>query len=192
MAVREILLYPEEREALRMESIPLNEIDQEVKTLISDLKETLLAHPEGIGLAAPQIGAHQRVVVVRLGAQPWEDASPDPPLALLNPEIQEAKDRRKDFDGCLSFPGLFGETPRPHFLHVKGWDESGETFHRIFEGFDALLVHHEIDHLEGVLFIDHAETPDDFYSIQVESEGELRRVPLSSTRWKDVFEQSKT
>lgn len=188
MAVRDVLRYPEELDVLRGKSEPIPAIDQDTRSVIGDLKDTLLAHPEGIGLAAPQIGVLQRAVVVRLGAQPSEDVTPDPPLALLNPEILEAQDIRKDFDGCLSFPGLYEETSRPHFLHIKAWDEKGNTFHRVFEGFDAVLVHHEIDHLDGVLFIDHAESPDDFYGIQINKEGKFTRVPVSATRWADVFE----
>ncbi|MFO8035146.1 MAG: peptide deformylase [Anaerolineales bacterium] len=180
MAVREILRYPMDKKGLRKPSRPILEINREAASLITDLKETLLAHREGIGLAAPQINRHLRAVVVRLGSSgDGELNQPEPPLALLNPEIIDAGDPRLDFDGCLSFPGLYGKTVRPHFLHVTGWDEDGKPFRRVFEGFDAVLVHHEIDHLNGVLFIDRARTPEDLYRVGVNEEGEHVRLSLT-------------
>ena len=113
--------------------------------------------------------------------------SPFPSLdtRYSNPSVDEAKivearDEDKDFDGCLSFPGLFAETKRPHYLRVTGLDERGKPFDRVFEGFDAVLVHHEIDHLEGVLFIDRVESVDDLYRVREDEEGNLVRVPVLS------------
>jgi peptide deformylase len=97
---------------------------------------------------------------------------------LINPEIIEARDEQRDFDGCLSFPGLFAETVRPHYLRVTGLDEQGKPLDRIFEGFDAVLVHHEIDHLEGVLFIDRVKSVDDLYTVREDEDGNLVRVPV--------------
>jgi peptide deformylase len=179
MAVREILNYPKNKAALRKKSKPVRSVDRFVARLVKDLKETLIAHPEGIGLAAPQINVHQRVVVVRLGARSDEMAHPDPPIALVNPKIIKAQDERKDFDGCLSFPGLYGETIRPHYLRVTGWDERGKSFDRVFKEFDAVLVHHEIDHLDGVLFIDRVESIEDLYRVREVEDGKLVRVPVS-------------
>jgi peptide deformylase len=180
MAVREILRYPKYKEELRKPSRPISKVNPGVASLVADLKETLLAHPEGIGLAAPQINRHLRAVVVRLGSSAEGEGSQlEPPLALLNPEIIEAGDPRLDFDGCLSFPGLYGETVRPHILHVTGWDEEGKPFRRVFEGFDAVLVHHEIDHLDGVLFIDRARRPEDLYRVGKNEEGEHIRLALT-------------
>jgi peptide deformylase len=88
------------------------------------------------------------------------------PTALVNPEIVEARDERRGFDGCLSLPGLYGTTRRPHYLKVKALDEAGQPIERAFEDFDAILVHHEIDHLNGVLFIDHIEQADDLYIVR--------------------------
>ena len=178
MSIRDILIFPRGKEELRRTSQHVPGLTPEVQKLITDLKDTLLAHPEGIGLAAPQINVHQRVVVVRLAAGAGENEEPEPPLALINPRILEENDRRLDFDGCLSFPGLYGETVRPHYLHVTGLDEKGKTFHRVFEGFDAVLVHHEIDHLDGVLFIDRARTLEDLYRFGETKEGQTTRFPL--------------
>ena len=178
MAVKQIAVYPERVAVLREESRPVESITRRVRRLVRDLKDTLTAHDEGIGLAAPQIGVNTRVVVVRLGGR-QEGSEPGPPLPLINPEIVEARDERKDFDGCLSLPGLYGETVRPHYLRVTGLDETGSPFDEVFHGFDAVVVHHEIDHLEGVLFIDRVERPEDLYHVRENEKGKMERVPLS-------------
>jgi peptide deformylase len=154
-------------------------MDRRVAELVQDLKDTLNNHPAGIGLAAPQIAAHRRVVVVRLGGGAGREEEPGPPLPLINPEIVEARDEQKDFDGCLSFPGLYGETVRPHYLRVTGLDEAGIPFDRVFQGFDAVVVHHEIDHLDGTLFIDRVSSLDNLYHMREAENGEVVRVPLS-------------
>lgn len=178
MAVKEIVIYPEGKEILRRKCDPVRGLDRQARRLARDLVDTLNAHPEGIGLAAPQIGAHHRVVVVRLGGGPDSGREPGPPLPLINPEIIESGDEKRDFDGCLSFPGLYGETVRPHYLRVTGLDGAGHAFDRVFEGFDAVVVHHELDHLDGVLFIDRAERLQDLYQIREDEDGNPVRVPL--------------
>lgn len=180
MAIKNIVLYTKNEKALRKESAPVKGVNRQVKKLIRDLKETLMARGEGIGLAAPQINVHQRVIVVRLGSRNENGEEPDPPIAIVNPKIIESGDEQRDFDGCLSFPGLFAETVRPHYLRVAGLDETGKPFDRIFEDFDAVLVHHEIDHLNGVLFIDRVESIEDLYRIQEDENGKLIRMPVSA------------
>jgi peptide deformylase len=181
MATRDIVLYLEDEAALRKKSRPVRSVNRRVRGLVRDLKNTLNDHPDGIGLAAPQIDAHSRVVVVRLGGgRDGDDGSePGPPLALINPQVREAGNEERDFDGCLSFPGLYAETVRPHYLRVTGLDEAGHPFDRVFEGFDAVVVHHEIDHLDGVLFIDRVQSIEDLYRVREGEDGELVRVPLS-------------
>jgi peptide deformylase len=178
MAVKDIVLFLENEAALRKKSKPVRNINRQVKRLVRDLEDTLNDHPAAIGLAAPQIGAHKQVVVVRLGGRGKENA-PGPPLALINPQVVEARNEERDFDGCLSFPGLYAETVRPHYLRVTGLDKAGNPFDRVFEGFDAVVVHHEIDHLDGVLFIDRVEGIEDLYRVREDENGELVRVPLS-------------
>ena len=177
MAVKEIVLYVDNKAALRRKSRPVTGVSRQVRDLIQDLKDTLEHSSDGIGLAAPQIDVHRRVVVVRLGSR--NENGPDPPIVLVNPVIEEAGNERRDFDGCLSFPGLYAETIRPHHLRVTGLDERGKTLDRTFVGFDAVVVHHEIDHLDGVLFIDRVESIEDLYRVHVDETGELIRVPLS-------------
>jgi peptide deformylase len=107
MAIRDIVLYPENKAALRKKSKPVKSVNRRVKKLVRDLKDTLNDHPGGIGLAAPQINVHSRVVVVRLGGGRDSESEPGPPLALINPRVLEAGNEERDFDGCLSFPGLY-------------------------------------------------------------------------------------
>jgi peptide deformylase len=172
-------MYSENEAALRKESEPVRVVNRRVKKLVKDLKDTLLANINGIGLAAPQIDYHSRVIVVRLGGRREDEGEPGAPVALINPEIVEAGQERRDFDGCLSFPGLFAETVRPHYLRVTGLDEWGQPFDHLFEGFDAVVVHHEIDHLNGVLFIDRVEKVEDLYRVRENENGELVRVPVT-------------
>jgi peptide deformylase len=179
MAVRGIVLFLENEAALRKKSEPVRSINRRVKRLVRDLEDTLNDHPAGIGLAAPQIGVHSRVVVVQLGGRQGDGSEPGPPLALINPEVVEAGNEERDFDGCLSFPRLYAETVRPHYLRVTGLDKAGNPFDRVFEGFDAVVVHHEIDHLDGVLFVDRIESIEDLYTVREDENGELVRVPLS-------------
>jgi peptide deformylase len=185
MAVRSILLYKNNPAALRRKSETVPSLDRRARRLIRDLKETLLASADGIGLAAPQINVHSRVVVVRLGGGRAE-REPHPPFAMVNPMILDAGDVQPDFDGCLSFPGLYGETLRPHFLRVAGLDEKGSPFVRALGGFDAVVVHHEIDHLEGILFIDRAAGPEDLYYRVQNDRGETVRLPFG----KDTLEKT--
>lgn len=179
MTIRKIMIFPEDKAALRAKCDPVQAMNQQTKRLIADLKDTLLACQDGVGLAAPQIDEHLRVVVVRLGARNDHDSEAGPPIGLVNPQIIEARDERKDFDGCLSFPGLYGETIRPHFIRLTGMDERGNPFDQVYQGFDAVVVHHELDHLDGVLFIDRIKTMKDLY--RVEKDGRGRKQLLSMT-----------
>jgi peptide deformylase len=114
-----------------------------------------------------------------LGLKDQQVESRKPPLALVNPIIRQADNNHRDFDGCLSFPGLYGETVRPHFLYVSWQDETGAPHETNFTGFDAVLVHHEIDHLEGVLFIDRIEQMEDLFRIGEDEFGNAVRVQIS-------------
>jgi len=178
MPVRRVLLYPQDEATLRQKSTPIEAIDDDVRDLITDLKETLATQP-GAGLAAPQIGVHRRVVLVCLGQDSEEGMQP--PRALINPQILEEGPYERGFDGCLSLPNvLTWDTLRPTWLRFSAWDEQGQRFEMRVEGIDAILVHHEIDHLEGVLFWD--RLPEDgrlfWYNEAAESEEE-RLVPLA-------------
>jgi len=179
MAVREIILYSEDEAALRVKSKAISRLNQKVIHLIRDLKDTLEASSDGIGLAAPQINVHRRVVIACPGTVEDGKWQAGPAQVFINPEIVEASDERKDFDGCLSFPGIYGETIRPHHLRIIGFDEQGNPFDRVYDGFNAVIVHHEMDHLDGVLFIDRIENPQDLYTLRENERGEIIRAPVS-------------
>ncbi len=178
MSVRRILIFPEFEKELREKSEHVQGVNREIKRVIQDLKDTLRASDDGIGLAAPQVNFHQRIVIVCLDTKKAAEWQPGPPTALINPQILEESDLQKDFDGCLSFPGLYGETIRPHYLRVSGLTEQGQPFDRTYEGFDAVVVHHEIDHLDGVLFIDRIDSMDDLYTTRRNQFGEMEKVPF--------------
>ena len=187
MATRKILLYPEDESSLRKKSEPLAGMNRQARKLIRDLKATLANDPRGVGLAAPQIDVHKRVFVVRLGSSEASPPDENPLIAIANPVILAEGDVKRDFDGCLSFPGLYGKTKRPHYLMLSGLDECGEPFEKEFNGFDAVMIHHEIDHLEGILFIDRIEKMEDLYRLVENEDGMPVRVAVSDvlSRGKD-------
>ena len=149
MAVREILKLPDPR--LKLVSEPVARIDDEVRALMDDMLETMYEAP-GIGLAAIQIGVPKRVVVIDLG----KDETAREPFFIVNPEIVWASDEtRVHEEGCLSIPEYYEEVERPARVRVRYLDRNGEM--RVIEadGLLATCLQHEIDHLNGVLFIDH-------------------------------------
>lgn len=178
MSVRDILLFSEHENELRKKSKDVQNITRQVRRVVRDLKDTLQTSDDGVGLAAPQVNIHQRIVIVCLDIENNNEWQPGPAEALINPVIIEESNRQKDFDGCLSFPGIYGETIRPHYLRVTGLSENGQPFDRLFEGFNAVVVHHEIDHLDGVLFIDRIESPDELYTVRKDEYGEMVKVPF--------------
>jgi len=174
MTVRKILLYPEDNHLLRKKSTKVARLDSQTRKLAQDLKDTLIANP-GAGLAAPQVGVYRRVVAVKFGQDEGEMKSP---LILVNPRIVEAGELSRGFDGCLSIPDLFTwETLRPSWLSFSALGENGEKIEMRVSGIDARLVHHEIDHLEGILFIDRIRSITDLYQ-KVETEGGEKFVRL--------------
>lgn len=131
-------------QVLRKKAKEVTQITEQVKTLIEDMKETMY-HAEGVGLAAPQVGILKRIIVIDVG---------EGPLALINPEIVEIKGEQLAVEGCLSIPGKSGEVKRPDYVKVKALDEEGKTFFVEGNELKARALCHEIDHLEGVLFVD--------------------------------------
>ena len=125
----------------------------ELAALLSDMRDTM-AHLNGAGLAAPQIGVGLRVVIFGVKANPrYPGAEEVPDTVLINPEIQPlSEDLEEGWEGCLSVPGMRGWVPRWRKLRYKGFDEKGKPFEREVEGFHARVVQHEVDHLDGVLY----------------------------------------
>lgn len=182
MPVRRIVLFASNPDFLRRKSEPIQDGVDAWRDLLVDLKDTLRRHANGVGLAAPQIGVAKRAIVVCLGTEPG--GGHEPPVGIINPEILEAGRELLDVDGCLSLPGLCAETVRPHFLRLRGIDEQGRRAEWTLEGFDAVMVHHEVDHLDGVLFIDRVPkrgTSQLSDWIQDDGARERKRLPEATT-----------
>ena len=154
MAVLPIVEIPDPR--LRLVSTPVAAVDDSVRQLVADMFDTMY-HARGIGLAAIQIGVDQRVLVIDL--QEGEDAEGKPvrdPHAYINPDILEVSEELSSYnEGCLSIPEQYADVARPARCRVRWLDEQGESHERWLEGLLATCMQHEIDHLNGVLFIDH-------------------------------------
>ena len=146
MALLPVLKYPDTR--LRIRAEPVTEVSAEIQVLITDMLETMYDAP-GIGLAATQVDVHKRVLVIDIS----EDR--DQPLCLINPEILSAEGDVSYEEGCLSVPGVFEEVRRSEHIKVKALDETGKLAELNAEGLLAICIQHEIDHLEGKLFVDY-------------------------------------
>ena len=149
MAVRDIIILPDKR--LRLVSEPVKAIDREVKALVADMFETMYDAP-GIGLAAIQVGVPRRVVTMDLSKK--EEAQE--PRVFINPEVLWRSDEKAKYEeGCLSIPEFYEEVERPAQVRVKYLDLEGREQELNASGLLATCLQHEIDHLNGVLFIDH-------------------------------------
>lgn len=149
MAIREILTVPDP--VLKQRSLPVDQVDDELRALMDDMLETMYAAP-GIGLAAIQIGVAKRVIVMDL-AGPEE---PKAPRYFVNPEILWKADETAPYEeGCLSVPDIYDEVERPSRVRLRYMNYQGETVEEDAEGLFAVCIQHEMDHLEGVLFIDY-------------------------------------
>ncbi len=147
MAKLPILEYPDER--LRTRAAPVAEVDDEIRRLVDDMLETMY-DARGIGLAATQVDVHRRVIVM--------DVSDDrtSPLVLINPEVTPLGEAREPMqEGCLSIPEYYAEVPRALRVHLKALDRDGKPYELEADGLLAHCIQHELDHLEGVLFVDY-------------------------------------
>lgn len=141
---------------LRQQSAPVEMIDDALRGLVSDMFETMYDAP-GIGLAAVQVAVPRRLLVIDL-QEPEEEGGEAVrrPMAFINPEILHSSDARKTYnEGCLSIPDQYAEVERPASVRLKWRDERGASQEREFDGLMAVCLQHEVDHLNGVLFIDH-------------------------------------
>lgn len=152
MAVRPILIIPDPK--LRLVAEHVTNVDDAIRTLAHDMLETMYKAP-GIGLAAPQIGVMKRVVVIDVAKRQDEDAAPDP-MVLINPTVEWESDELSVYEeGCLSIPEFYEEVQRPAVVRVEYLDRDGNPKEIEADGILATCIQHEIDHLNGVLFIDH-------------------------------------
>lgn len=159
MSVVSIVRYP--GSVLRQRAKRVRNIDSSIQRLIDDMIETMHA-VRGVGLAAPQVGVPLRVIVIEL---PGEET-----VALVNPEIIKRSGERLVEEGCLSVPGYRGEIMRSTRVTARGLDRTGREVRIKVEGLMAQALEHEIDHLNGVLYVDHVESPDKLYRLEAEPE----------------------
>ena len=162
MAIRAMCHLPDP--VLRQKAKRVPTVDKSVQQLIDDMVETM-QQANGVGLAAPQVGVSLRVIVLQV---PGEE-----PIAIVNPEIVKRTGEQEVAEGCLSFPGYAGEIKRSALVTVKGLDRQGKPTRIKATGLMAETLQHEIDHLNGILYIDHLESQDKLYKIKPETQ-ELR------------------
>ncbi len=149
MTILPVIIAPDPR--LKVKCPPVDAVDDEVRRLMDDMLETMY-HVPGIGLAAPQVGVHKRVIVVDASRKDEDPA----PVKLANPELVWASDKLGTYEeGCLSLPEYYAEVTRPDQVRVRYLDYDGEIREIEAEGVFATCIQHEMDHLDGVLFVDH-------------------------------------
>jgi len=153
MAILDIVYYGDPR--LEKLSEPVNEVTPETRRFVKDMFETMY-FTNGVGLSAPQVGVNQRILVIDCSG----GSDRDQQITLINPVILSSSSEQKGPEGCLSFPGLFAEVTRPGVVKVKGLDLDGKELEIEAEGLLARAFHHEIDHLDGVLFIQRMKKSD--------------------------------
>lgn len=158
MAVRKVRYLPDA--VLRKKAKKVPGIDGSVQRLIDDMVKTM-QQSKGVGLAAPQIGVSLRVMVLQM---PEEE-----PLAIINPEIVKRSGEREVIEGCLSVPGYQGEIKRSASVTVKGLNRQGKAIRIKATGLMAQALEHEIDHLNGVLYLEHIEGEDKLYKLEPET-----------------------
>ncbi len=151
MAVLPLVIAPDER--LNQPSVKVTEVTDEIRTLCDDMLETMYAN-KGIGLAAVQVGVHKRVIVVDIEHD--GDGKSKSPLKLINPEIMTSSEEHSSYkEGCLSFPDQYSEVERPAQVTIRYLDENGTEQTLEADGLLATCIQHEIDHIDGVVFVDH-------------------------------------
>ena len=156
MAVLPIRTFPDP--VLRQKAKRVNTIDDSIQKLISDMVETIEADAGRAGLAAPQIGIPLRVIII--------DVPEQENIVLINPEIVRKAGEQLVTEGCLSVPGYFGEITRANSVTVKGRNQDGKEIRIKAEGFLAEALQHEIDHLNGILYIDYLESIEKLHKIE--------------------------
>ena len=154
MAILPIVEVPDPR--LRQISSPVEEVNDGVRALIADMFETMY-HAPGIGLAAIQVGVPKRILVMDLQEPEEEDGPPvKDPRVFINPEILTHSDQEVPYlEGCLSIPDQYADVDRPDRIRARWLDENGNAHEEELDGLLAVCLQHEMDHLEGILFIDH-------------------------------------
>ena len=150
MAILDVLVYPDTR--LKRVSSPVKNIDDDLSKFIFDLEETMRAGPPSVGIAAPQVGRFERIVIIDVSSKP--DIPNHGKLILINPKIVSKQGSVVGREGCLSVADYTGNVMRAEALTLQALNLVGKTVNYQMEGFEARAISHEIDHLDGVLFLD--------------------------------------
>jgi peptide deformylase len=150
MALLNILVYPDER--LKQTSQPVKEFSENLKMFVMDLEKTFRSFPGCVGIAAPQVGRFERIVLIDISHKPQHANHGF--LVLVNPKITFCEGRSLGREGCLSVPDFTGKVERAKAIVLKAFDEDGEKHEFRMSGYEARAVQHEIDHLDGKLFLD--------------------------------------
>lgn len=150
MALLEVLTIPDPR--LKQESEPVEQFDASLRDFVNDLEATMRSSPGGVGIAAPQVARFQRIVIVDVSSKP--KIKNHGRLILINPEITEWQGMEKGREGCMSVPDYTGNVIRARSIKLNAYDEFGALHSYEFEAYEARAVQHEIDHLDGILFLD--------------------------------------
>ena len=166
-------IITEEDPRLREKSIKVRKVDDEVRRLAASMRETMEA-AKGVGLAAPQVGILRRIIVVGVPAGMDYEEAPAVDLALVNPEIVRTSGRQVGPEGCLSIPNWVGDVPRWMSVTVKARDLDDKEVRIKAHGYLARVLQHEIDHLDGILFIDRIEDRSTLRYLSEEAEDETR------------------
>lgn len=174
--VRRILTLPRDREMVRSRSVKVKSVDKEILSLIADMKDTW-ADAGAYGISAVQIGDLKRIILFR--------SHEGDAVVVINPKILSAKGEEMDYDGCLSIPGIYAKTRRATEIELTGLSPDGSHYRKHLEGFTARIAQHELDHLDGILFIDRLDSMDDLYTLEKvtaeDGEIESQEVPLDKT-----------
>ena len=150
MAVLELLQYPDSR--LKKASTPVQTFDGQLRDFVCDLEETMRAGPGGVGIAAPQVARFERIIIVDVSSKPKIEHHGR--MVLINPEILAWEGMVKGREGCMSVPDFTGNIIRAEKIQLQAYDEYGKNQQYEMQGFEARAVQHEVDHLDGLLFLD--------------------------------------
>ena len=165
MTIRQLRALPDP--ALRQKAKRVSTIGSSIQQLIDDMVETM-HQAQGVGLAAPQVGVSLRVVVLQM---PGEEV-----ITIINPQIVKRSGEREVSEACLSVPGYAGEIKRSVSVTVKGWDRQGKAIRLKATDLMAQALEHELDHLNGVLYIDHIEGQDKLHKAEPETQGGISSI----------------
>lgn len=146
MALLHVLQYPDP--LLRNKAFPVQDVNASTQKIVEDMFETMYEQ-RGVGLAAIQVNILQRIIVMDMSEEQNQ------PICLINPEIVRSEGVQYEFEGCLSFPGVFDKVERAQKIHVKALNKDGALFELDADGILSICIQHEMDHLEGILFVDH-------------------------------------